>query len=191
MKIDLMVGSSRWADTRNPGSQGRSSGTLGDGLHRNGQTPWLSIAAAATAAPSLIYSTGIAVAFGMSPMVAASLAWDLADNTGGRFRLGLGSQVRAHIERRYGAEFDPPVGRMRDYIQAVKATLAAFRGDTDLAHDGPKLQTFAPLPDQWRPLSHGHGDIKVDVSAVGPAMARWLARWPMASMSIRCTRSTT
>ena len=126
----------------------------------------------------------------MSPMVAASLAWDLADNTGGRFRLGLGSQVRAHIERRYGAEFDPPVGRMRDYIQAVKATLAAFRGDTDLAHDGPNYK-LSPLPDQWRPLSHGHGDIKVDVSAVGPAMARWLARWPMASMSIRCTRFTT
>ena len=104
-------------------------------------------------------------------MVAASLAWELADNTGGRFRLGLGSQVRAHVERRYGAEFDPPVGRMRDYVRAVKAALAAFRGDADLAHDGP-YYNLSLLPDQWRPLSHGHGDIKVDVSAVGPAMTK-------------------
>ena len=171
MKIDLMVGSSRWADTATLAREVEAAGLSGMVFTETGQTPWLSIAAAATAAPSLTYSTGIAVAFGMSPMVAASLAWELADNTGGRFRLGLGSQVRAHVERRYGAEFDPPVGRMRDYIQAVKATLAAFRGDADLAHDGPHYK-LSLLPDQWRPLSHGHGDIKVDVSAVGPAMCK-------------------
>ena len=67
-----------------------------------GQTPWMSIAAAAAAAPTLTFSTGIAVAFPVSPMIAASIAWELAGNTGGRFRLGLGSQVKAHIERRYG-----------------------------------------------------------------------------------------
>ena len=73
-----------------------------------GQTPWMSIAAAAAAAPTLTFSTGIAVAFPVSPMIAASIAWELAGNTGGRFRLGLGSQVKAHIERRYGMPFDPP-----------------------------------------------------------------------------------
>ena len=81
-----------------------------------GQTPWMSIAAAAAAAPTLMFSTGIAVAFPVSPMVAASIAWELAGNTGGRFRLGLGSQVKAHIERRYGVAFDPPGPRMRDYV---------------------------------------------------------------------------
>ena len=69
------------------------------------------------AAPSLTYSTGIAVAFPISPMVAASIAWELADNTGGRFRLGLGSQVKAHVERRYGAAYDPPGPRLRDYLE--------------------------------------------------------------------------
>jgi probable F420-dependent oxidoreductase len=136
-----------------------------------GQTPWMSIAAAAMAAPSLTYSTGIAVAFPMSPMVAASLAWELADNTQGQFRLGLGSQVRAHVERRYGMEFDPPGPRMRDYVHAVQATLAAFRGDAKLDHRGPYYE-LTMLPPQWMPLSHDHGDVKVDVSAVGPWMTR-------------------
>ena len=65
-----------------------------------GRTAYLSCAAAALAAEIDIL-TGIAVAFPRSPMVTASIAWELADASGGRFRLGLGTQVRAHIERRY------------------------------------------------------------------------------------------
>ena len=82
MQIDLMVGSSRWPDTAALAREVEAAGLSGMVFTETGQTPWLSIAAAATAAPSLTYSTGIAVAFGMSPMVAASLAWELADNTG-------------------------------------------------------------------------------------------------------------
>ena len=130
------------------------------------QTPWMSIAAAATAAPQLEFTTGIAVAFPRSPMIAAGMAWELAENTGGRFRLGLGSQVRAHIERRYGAAFDPPGPRMRDYVLAVKACLRAFRGEEPLAHDGPYYK-LSLLPATWAPPPHDYGDIKVDVSAVG------------------------
>jgi probable F420-dependent oxidoreductase len=116
-----------------------------------------------------MFSTGIAVAFPISPMIAASIAWELAGNTQGRFRLGLGSQVKAHVERRYGVAFDPPGPRLRDYLLAVKDTLAAFRGDRKLAHEGPYYQ-LSLLPDQWRPPMHPFGDIKVDVSAVGPWM---------------------
>ena len=77
--------------------------------------------------------------------------------------------MKAHIERRYGVAFDPPGPRMRDYVLAVKDTLAAFRGEQKLAHDGPYYQ-LSLLPDQWRPPMHEHGDIEVDVSAVGPWM---------------------
>jgi probable F420-dependent oxidoreductase len=116
-----------------------------------------------------MFSTGIAVAFPISPMIAASIAWELAGNTRGRFRLGLGSQVKAHVERRYGVAFDPPGPRLRDYLLAVKDTLAAFRGDRKLAHEGHYYQ-LSLLPDQWRPPIHEYGDIDVDVSAVGPWM---------------------
>ncbi len=169
MDFDVMVGPCSWTDAADLARRVEAAGFSGMVFTETGQTPWMSIAAAAAAAPSLMFSTGIAVAFPVSPMIAASIAWELAGNTGGRFRLGLGSQVKAHIERRYGVPFDPPGPRMRDYVLAVKDILAAFRGERKLAHDGPYYQ-LSLLPDQWRPPMHEHGDIKVDVSAVGPWM---------------------
>jgi probable F420-dependent oxidoreductase len=169
VNIDVMVGPTRWAEAADLARRVEQAGFSGMLFTETGQTPWMTIAAAATAAPSLTLSTGIAVAFPISPMVAASIAWELAGNTGGRFRLGLGSQVRAHVERRYGATFDPPGPRLRDYVLAVKDTLAAFRGERPLAHDGPYYR-LSLLPDQWRPPAHEHGDVKVDISAVGPWM---------------------
>lgn len=169
MNFDLMVGPSSWAAAADLARTADATGFSGIMFTETGQTPWMSLAAAATAAPLLTYSTGIAVAFPVSPMIAASLAWELAGNTQGKFRLGLGSQVKAHIERRYGMEFDPPGPRMRDYVEAVKATLSAFRGESTLDHIGEFYQ-LSMLPDMWRPPGHEYGDIKVDISAVGPWM---------------------
>src|SRR5215468_10141368 len=159
MNFDVMVGPTSWADAAETARRVEAAGFSGMLFTETGQTPWMSIAAAASAAPSLMFSTGIAVAFPISPMIAASIAWELAGNTAGRFRLGLGSQVKAHIERRYGMPFDPPGPRLRDYVLAVKDTLAAFRGERKLAHDGPYYQ-LSLLPDQWRPPMHEFGTIK-------------------------------
>ncbi len=169
MHFDVMVGPTTWTGAADLARQVERAGFSGMTFTETGQTPWMSIAAAASAAPTLMFSTGVAVALPVSPMIAASLAWELAGNTGGRFRLGVGSQVRAHVERRYGMPFEPPGPRMKDFLLAVKASLAAFRGDAPLAHDGPYYK-LSLLPDQWRPAAHQHGQIKVDVSAVGPWM---------------------
>ena len=171
MRFDLMVGATTWAASAQLARDVEAQGFSGMLFTETSQTPWMSIAAAATAAPTLEFTTGIAVAFPRSPMVSAALAWELAENTGGRYRLGLGSQVRAHIERRYGTDFQPPGPRMKDYVEAVKACLRAFRGDERLAHDGPYYK-LSLLPAQWAPRRHPHGDIKVDISAVGPWMCR-------------------
>jgi len=136
-----------------------------------GTVPWMMIAAAATAAPRLTFTTGIAVAFPRSPMISAQIAWELAQNTEGRFRLGLGSQVRGHVVRRYGALWDKPAPQMRDYVGAVKACLRAFRGEEKLSHDGPYYKLNL-LPGQWAPPRHDWEDVKVDISAVGPLMCR-------------------
>ena len=114
------------------------------------QVPWMNIAAASLAAPSLHFSTGIAIAFARSPMVSAEIAWELAQNTRGKFRLGLGSQVKAHIERRYASQWDKPAPQMKDYVQAVKACLAAFRREAPLKHDG-RYYKMNLLPEQWTP----------------------------------------
>ncbi|MGV3759592.1 MAG: TIGR03617 family F420-dependent LLM class oxidoreductase [Actinomycetota bacterium] len=169
MRFDLMTGAATWADAAQTARDVEGAGFSGMLFTETSQTPWMSMSAAATAAPSLELSTGIAVAFARSPIVSAALAWELAENTKGRFRLGLGSQVKAHVERRYGAAYDPPGPRMKDYLLAVQACLRAFRGEERLSHDGP-FYKLSLLPPEWAPRRHAFGDVKVDVSAVGPWM---------------------
>lgn len=169
MEFDVMTGASSWADAANLARELEANGISGLLYTETSQAPWMMMTAASLAAPSLHLSTGIAVAFPRSPMVSAAVAWEFAQNTGGNFRLGLGSQVRAHVERRYSAEFDSPGPRLKDYVGAVKACLRAFRGEEKLNYDGPFYQ-LSLLPGQWAPPRHDHGDIKVDISAVGPYM---------------------
>lgn len=143
-----------------------------DGLvvTEGGRTAYLTCAAAALST-DLELSTGIAVAFPRSPMITAQLAWELADATTGRFRLGLGTQVRAHIVRRYDAPFDHPGPRLREYVQAVRACFAAFRGDEPLAFEGSFYQ-LSLLPAQWSPGAIDVPDPPVDIAAVNPYMLR-------------------
>ncbi len=171
MRCDFMISATTWAGAAERARDVERAGFSGMLFTETTQTPWMSIATAANAAPTLEFLTGIAVAFPRSPLIAASLAWELAENTSGRFRLGLGSQVKAHVERRYGAAFDSPGPRMRDYLLAVRACFRAFRGDEPLAHDGPYYK-LSLLPATWAPRRHAYGDIAVDVSAVGPWMCR-------------------
>ena len=104
-------------------------------------------------------------------MVTAGIAWELAAATGGRFVLGLGSQVKSHIERRYSAEFSPPGPRMKEYVQSVKAIFRAFRGEEKLAFEG-KYYHFSLLPGAWSPGPIDVPDPPVYVSAVLPYMSR-------------------
>lgn len=171
MRFDLMVSGRTWEQTAASARLAQSNGFSGLVFTEQSQTPWMAMAAAALAAPDLDLSTGIAVAFPRSPMVTAGLAWELAENTKGRFRLGLGSQVKAHIERRYGSEFDPPGPRLRDYVLAVKACLRAFRQEEPLHYEG-RFYRLSLLPATWAPRRHEWGDVKVDVSAVGDWMGR-------------------
>jgi probable F420-dependent oxidoreductase len=168
MHMDVMVTSYRWSAVADLARRVEGAGFSGLLFTEAGRTPWMSIAAAATAAPTLGLSTGVAVAFPRSPMVSASLAWELAEETEGRFRLGLGSQVKAHVERRYSAEFDPPGPRLRDYVLAVRACFRAFAGQEPLRHEGPYYQ-LTLLPPTWAPRRHEF-PVPIDVSAVGPWM---------------------
>jgi len=171
MKFDLMAGSSTWSRTSSLAARLEDAGFSGMLFTEAGQVPWMMIAAAATAAPRLEFSTGIAVAFPRSPMISAQIAWELAQNTEGRFRLGLGSQVRGHIQRRYGAVWDKPAPQMRDYVGAFKACIRAFRREEKLQHEGP-YYNLSLLPAQWSPPRHDFEDIRIDISAVGPYMCR-------------------
>lgn len=171
MEFDVMTRATLWSNVADLARRVEASGFSGMLFTEGHQVPWMNIAAASLAAPSLHFSTGIAIAFARSPMVSAEIAWELAQNTKGKFRLGLGSQVKAHVERRYAGTFDKPAPQMKDYVLAVKACLKAFRREEPLKHNGPYYK-LSLLPEQWTPPRHEHEDVKVDISAVGPIMVR-------------------
>jgi probable F420-dependent oxidoreductase len=135
-----------------------------------GRTAYLNAAVASQAAPDLELSTGVAVAFPRSPFVTAAVAWELQEATGGRFRLGLGTQVRTHVVRRYGMEFEHPGPRLRDYVRAVKACFHAFRTGI-LNHHGDFYDLNFITP-QWSAGPIDAPDPKVDIAAVNPWMLR-------------------
>lgn len=137
----------------------------------SGRSAYLAATASALGTQRLGIGTGIAVAFPRSPMVTAGIAWELAASTGGRFVLGLGSQVKAHIERRYSAEFVPPGPRMREYVESVKAIFRAFAGQEKLHYEG-RFYRFSLLPPTWNPGPIDVAPPPIYVSAVLPYMSR-------------------
>jgi len=139
-------------------------------LTESGRSPYTAATAVALAEPGLDLSTGVAVAFPRSPMVTAQCAWEVQEATAGHFRLGLGTQVRTHIVRRFGTEYEHPGPRLRDYVLAVKACFAGFRGAPLDFHGEFYELTF--LPAQWSPGPIDAPDPKVDVAAVNPWMLR-------------------
>jgi probable F420-dependent oxidoreductase len=148
----------------------QSAGFSGLLFTETGRTAYLNAAVASQAAPGLELSTGVAVAFPRSPFVTAATAWELQEATGGNFRLGLGTQVRTHVVRRYGVDFEPPGPRLRDYLLAVKACFAAFRTGR-LDHHGEFYDLDFITP-QWSPGQIEQPDPKVDIAAVNPWMLR-------------------
>src|SRR5690606_35002947 len=127
MKLDIMSGSMELHAMQRHAQAVENAGFSTMWLTESGRTAYLSAAATGLATTTLGIGTAVAVAFPRSPMITASTAWELADATGGRFTLGLGTQVKAHIERRYSADYAPPGPRMKEYVQSIQAIFRAFR----------------------------------------------------------------
>src|SRR3982074_2735987 len=89
--------------------------------------PYLLSAAALSTTTKVDVGTNVAVAFARSPAVTAQAAWDLAGWSGGRFVLGLGSQVKGTLENRFGVSAEHPASMLRDYVNAVRACFKAYR----------------------------------------------------------------
>ncbi len=134
--------------------------------------PFLPLALAAEHTQRIHLGTAIAVAFARSPAVLAYTAWDLADASHGRFILGLGTQVKAHIERRFGMPWpDSPAGKLRDLIEAMRALWRTWQEGERLNHRGPyhKLTLMTPF---FNPGPIKHPAIPVFIAGVNPALCR-------------------
>jgi probable F420-dependent oxidoreductase len=167
MRIDAMTTPAPLGQIGDLARRIQSAGFSGLLFTETGRTAYLN---AAVASQGLELSTGVAVAFPRSPFVTAATAWELQEATGGKFRLGLGTQVRTHVVRRYGMAFERPGPRLRDYVLAVKACFSAFRTGT-LDHHGDFYDLDFITP-QWSPGPIDAPDPKVDIAAVNPWMLR-------------------
>ena len=133
--------------------------------------PYMALALAGYATTRIKLGTAIAVAFARSPTVTAYEAWDLARLTDGRFILGLGPQIKAHIKRRFGMPWGNPGSRMREYIGAIRAVWNTFQNNEPLNYRGEFYQLTWMNPFfQPPPLEHPH--IPIYIAAVGPYMCR-------------------
>ena len=139
------------------------------GVTETNGNPFLAAAQAAQATSRVRVATAIALAFPRSPMDLAYTAWDLQALSGGRFALGLGSQVRAHVERRYSAPFSHPAPRMRELILALGAIWDAWESGGELAFEG-RFYTHTLMPPNFRPQPTGQPRPPVLLAGVRPLM---------------------
>lgn len=139
------------------------------GVTESTGNPFLAVAMAAPATTRVRVGTAIALALPRTPMDLAYLAWDLQALSGGRFALGLGSQVRAHVERRYGAAWERPAARMREQVLALRAIFDSWEHGTPLAFHG-EFWTHTLMPPNFRPAPQPHGRPPVLLAAVRERM---------------------
>ena len=114
--------------------------------------------------------TAIAVAFARNPMSTAYAAWELARSSNGRFTVGLGTQIRPHIERRFSMPWSDPLDRLVDFVGALRAIWACWRDGGRLEYEGEFYRHTLMSP-MFTPPSHEF-PLRVFGAAVGPAMAR-------------------
>ncbi len=131
--------------------------------------PFLPLVMASEHAPNLDIATGIAVAFPRNPMHLAYQAWDLQTFSKGRFLLGIGSQVKAHIENRFGVGFSQPAARMREYILALKAIFACWQQGERLDFQGQYYRHTLMTP-MFNPGPNPFGPPPILLGALGPLM---------------------
>ena len=167
LKIDVQLSDSV-LDAANRARALEGTGVDGVFSFENSHDVFFPLVAAASVG-SLDLMTNVAMAFPRSPMHLAYAAYDLQLFSEGRFRLGLGSQVRAHVEKRYGARWGSPVAHMRECVQATKAILRSWQDGTRLEFRGD-YTTHTLMTPAFNPGPNPFGVPRVLVGALGPRM---------------------
>ena len=133
--------------------------------------PFLPVALAAPATERMTLGTSIVVAFARSPMTVAYTAHDLQRLSGGRFVLGLGSQVKAHITRRFSMPWGRGADQMRDYVRALRAIWHSWETGEPLAFESEHYR-HSLMPPAMVPAAHGFSAPPVYIAGVGDVMTR-------------------
>jgi len=172
MELDAAIGFA--TDLKDVGALAQAAEAIGFDAIWTSETqhdPFLPLTQVAAATSRLHFGTAVAIAFARSPMAVAQTAWDLAKQSNGRFMLGLGTQVKAHIERRFGMTWTPPVPRLREYMQAIRAVWTAWQTGGKLNFRGTeyKLTLMTPFFSPG-PIDYPH--IPIFIAGVGAPLCK-------------------
>jgi probable F420-dependent oxidoreductase len=146
-------------------------GYFGLAVEETKDDPFVLLALAARSTSRLMLGTSVAIAFPRAPAITALSAWTIQNLSGGRMLLGLGPQVKGHIERRYGLKWSPPGPWMREYVNAVRAIWNTWQTGVPLDVRGEhyNLNLMVPLVN---PGPIEHPEIPIHLAAIGPVMSR-------------------
>lgn len=133
--------------------------------------PFLPLAHAALATDRISLGTAIAVAFPRSPLLMAQTAWDLAEQSGGRFVLGLGTQIKPHITKRFSAMWGKPIQQLREYILALRSIWGNFQSGDEVCYQGD-YYNFSLSTSASRPRPMPYASIPIYIAGVNTGLAR-------------------
>ena len=174
MKFDTSIGFG--ADLNDVATIARAAESIGFDALWSSETqhdPFLPLALTAEHTQRIHFGTAVAIAFARSPIVLAHTAWDLARQSGGRFILGLGTQVKPHIERRFGMPWGPPVARLREFVQALHAVWDNWQNGTRLNFRGEHYKITLMMPFfSPAPIDPAHANIPIFIAGVGAPLSR-------------------
>lgn len=171
MKVDASLTAAEWTALPDEARRLEAAGYDGAWTAEVSHDPFLPLAVAAGATSRMSLGTAIAVAFARSPMTMAYVANDLQAASRGRFILGLGSQVRAHITRRFSMPWGRAAPQMREYIGALRAIWASWNDGRPLDVRG-EYYRHTLMTAMFRPAPNPYGPPRVFLAAVGTGMTR-------------------
>jgi probable F420-dependent oxidoreductase len=171
MKFDVTIAPSSLTQVPDLARAAEALGFDGLWTSETAHNPFLPLTLAAEHTSRMSLGTAVAIAFPRSPMVVAQLAWDLGEQSGGRFILGLGTQVKAHITRRFSSVWDSPGPRMREYILSLRAIWETFQNNAPLKFEG-EFYKFSLMTPFFTPGSIRTPNIPIYIAGVNPYLCK-------------------
>ena len=175
MRVSISLPTEDWAACGPVARQAEEDGCDAVTSSELKHDPFTPLAFAALATERVQLVTSVAIAFPRSPMIVANQAWDLHSHSKGRFVLGLGSQVRAHNERRFSTPWIAPAARLGEYVEALRAIFRCWEHGEKLNYQG-KHYNFTLMTPEFSPPAQRLPLPPIAMAAVGPLMLKTAAR---------------